>query len=153
MLPSSVRRVVSSAPPAAAGLASIAVPRAAAATSASKPVVMRGHQRRFSSSKPSRSDNGSNEFSAGQSSVPASSRHEGKASGDKRKRKNKDSSRGDASFKKLPSVPATHHMSHEGTMKSVVSRWLGSPSLRGYIPSPGLHIDNRRRTRMRTDMF
>ncbi|XWW99767.1 hypothetical protein V2A60_007779 [Cordyceps javanica] len=111
MLPSSVRRVVASTPPAAAGLAASAAPRAAAAC-ASAPVVMRGHQRRFSSSKPSRSDNGSSEFSAGQS-VPASSRPDGKASGDKRKRKSKESSARDASFKKLPSVPATHHMSHE----------------------------------------
>lgn len=77
-------------------------------------MVMRGHQRRFSSSKPSRSDNGSNEFSAGQSVPASSSRHDGKASGDKRKRKSKEASARDASFKKLPSVPATHHMSHEG---------------------------------------
>ncbi|OAA73847.1 hypothetical protein ISF_00748 [Cordyceps fumosorosea ARSEF 2679] len=113
MLPSSVRRVVSSAPPAAAGLAAAAAPRAAAAACASIPVVMRGHQRRFSSSKPSRSDNGSSEFSAGQSVPASSSRPDGKATGDKRKRKSKEASARDASFKKLPSVPATHHMSHE----------------------------------------
>ncbi|KAM3449577.1 hypothetical protein MY3296_006797 [Beauveria thailandica] len=100
MLPSSVRRVVASAPPAAAACVSA-------------PVVMRGHQRRFSSSKPSRSDNGSSEFSAGQSVPASSSRHQGKAAGDKRKRKSKEASARDASFKKLPSVPATHHMSHE----------------------------------------
>ncbi|KAJ6787194.1 hypothetical protein PWT90_08877 [Aphanocladium album] len=111
MLPSSVRRVVSSAPPAAAAGLAASAPRVAAAVS--KPVVMRGHQRRFSSSKPSRSDNGSNEFSAGQSVPASSSRHDGKASGDKRKRKNKEAAARDASFKKLPSVPATHHMSHE----------------------------------------
>ncbi|ATY64859.1 DUF1713 domain [Cordyceps militaris] len=107
MLPSSVRRVVSSAPPAAT--------RAAAC--ASVPVVMRGHQRRFSSSKPSRPDNGGgpSDLSAGQSvpSSSSSSRPDGKTAGDKRKRKSKEASARDASFKKLPSVPATHHMSHE----------------------------------------
>ncbi|KAJ4164322.1 hypothetical protein LMH87_005999 [Akanthomyces muscarius] len=109
MLPSSVRRVA----PTAAGLAASAAPRAAVAAAASTPVIMRGHQRRFSSSKPSRPDNGSSEFSAGQSVPASSSRHEGKASGDKRKRKSKEAAARDASFKKLPSVPATHHMSQE----------------------------------------
>lgn len=135
MLPSSVRRVVSSAPQAAAGLAS-ALPRAAVA---STPVVVRGHQRRFSSSKPSRPDNGSSEIAAGQSVPASSSRHgDGKASGDKRKRKNKESSGRDASFKKLPSVPATHHMSHEGMLiaRKKSRHWPLSPSLSWTCTSP-----------------
>ncbi|POR36822.1 Uncharacterized protein TPAR_02982 [Tolypocladium paradoxum] len=113
MLPSSVRCVVASAPQ--AGLVcsfASSAPRAAAAT---VPVFARGHQRRFSSSKPSRSDNGSGDISAGQS-VPASSasaRGDGKASGEKRKRKSKEAADRGASFRKLPSVPSTHHMSQE----------------------------------------
>ncbi|KAM4058104.1 hypothetical protein HRG_010942 [Hirsutella rhossiliensis] len=111
MLPSSVRRVVVSAAPQAAALASSLGPSSAA------PVLVRGHQRRCSSSKPSRPDNGPGDIPAGQSSVPASAstsaRAEGKAGSDKRKRKNKDASDRSASFRKLPSVPATNHLSQE----------------------------------------
>lgn len=113
MLPSSVRRVVASSA-SQTGLASIA--SAATKTVASAPVVFRGHQRRCSSSKPSRSDNGSSDIAAGQS-VPASAnstRGDGKAGSDKRKRKSKEATSRDASMKKLPSVPNTHHMSEEG---------------------------------------
>ncbi|KAK7430195.1 hypothetical protein QQZ08_003169 [Neonectria magnoliae] len=113
MLPPSVRRVFSSAvssAPQTSVLSSLA-------STAPKtiPIFLRGHQRRCSSSKPSRPDSGSNEIAAGQS-VPASStstRGDGKAGGEKRKRKNKDASERTASMKKLPSVPNTHHMSQE----------------------------------------
>ncbi|KAF4507489.1 hypothetical protein G6O67_003981 [Ophiocordyceps sinensis] len=107
MLPSSVRRVVVSAAPQVAALSSSAA--------AAAPVLIRDHQRRFSSSKPSRPDNGPGDIPAGQSSVPASTsaRAEGKAGGDKRKRKNKDASDRSASFRKLPSVPTTNHLSQE----------------------------------------
>ena len=118
MLPSSVRRVVNSSGQ-QAGLASSIASSASKAAAASSPVFLRGHQRRFSSSKPSKSDNGSSDISTGAGqSVPASStaRADGKASGDKRRRKNKEASGKDASFKKLPSVPSTHHMSHEGRL-------------------------------------
>ncbi|OAA37682.1 DUF1713 domain protein [Metarhizium rileyi] len=111
MFPSSVRRVVSFAPQ--TGLASSlpSTPRAAVATVS---VFVRGHQRRPSSSKPSRSDNGSSEISTGQSvTASGTSRTEAKTSTEKRKRKSKDASDKGASFKKLPSVPSTHHMSQE----------------------------------------
>lgn len=112
MFPSSVRRVVSSAPQTglASSLASTA--RAAATT---VPVFVRGHQRRYSSSKPSKSDNGSSDISTGQSvAASGTSRNEGKTNTEKRKRKSKVASEKGASFKKLPSVPSTHHMSQEG---------------------------------------
>ncbi|KHN96845.1 DUF1713 domain protein [Metarhizium album ARSEF 1941] len=110
MFPSSVRRVVSAAPQTGSSLAS--TPRAAAA--ATLPVFVRAHQRRCSSSKPSRSDNGSSNISIGQSVTASNtSRNEGKTSAEKRKRKSKDASDKGASFKKLPSVPSTHHMSQE----------------------------------------
>lgn len=111
MLPSSVRRVVSSGPQ-AGGLASSSLassaPRATGAAPGTLLLSRCGHQRRYSSSKPSKSDNGSGEMSSNQS-VPASARGSGKASGDKRRRK----SERDAT-KKLPSVPNTHHMVGEG---------------------------------------
>ncbi|KAF4975239.1 hypothetical protein FZEAL_7946 [Fusarium zealandicum] len=114
MLPSSVRRVVSSAVSSAPQTGIVSSLASAAPKTA--PVFVRGHQRRCSSSKPSRSDNGSSEIAADQS-VPASStsaRGEGKAGSEKRKRKsNKDASERAASMKKLPSVPNTHHMSQE----------------------------------------
>ena len=102
MLPSSVRRVVCTAPQAAS-----AAPKAA--TAATSIPFLRGHQRRYSSSKPSKSDNDSSQVSAGQS-VAASARGQSKAAGgDKRKRKaDRDAA------KKLPSVPNTHHMSGHG---------------------------------------
>ncbi|GJN70491.1 hypothetical protein PLIIFM63780_002917 [Purpureocillium lilacinum] len=118
MLPSSVRRVVSSAPQAGGLVSSLAAASSASknAATATVPLFVRGHQRRFSSSKPSRPDNGSSDVAAGQS-VPASSasaRGDGKAAGEKRKRKSKDASDvSAASFRKLPSVPSTHHMSQE----------------------------------------
>ncbi|KAH0597914.1 hypothetical protein MHUMG1_04286 [Metarhizium humberi] len=111
MFPSSVRRVVSSAPQTglASSLASTA--RAAATT---VPVFVRGHQRRYSSSKPSKSDNGSSDISTGQSvAASGTTRNEGKTNTEKRKRKSKVASEKGASFKKLPSVPSTHHMSQE----------------------------------------
>ncbi|KAI9171804.1 hypothetical protein HJFPF1_01295 [Paramyrothecium foliicola] len=112
MLPSSVRRVVSSGPQ--VGLVSCLAASAPKATATSAPIFVRGHQRRCSSSKPSRSDNGASDVAAGQS-VTASSpaaRREGKSSADTRKRKNKDASQKAAStFTKLPSVPNTHHIS------------------------------------------
>ncbi|KAK5992722.1 hypothetical protein PT974_06138 [Cladobotryum mycophilum] len=111
MLPLSVRRALSA--PQAAGLAS-SLTAAAPKVATSIPLLCR-QQRRFSSSKPSRSDSESkNGISAGQS-VPASSSscRGSKASGEKRKRKNKDASDRGAAFKKLPSVPDTHHMSQE----------------------------------------
>ncbi|KAI8719305.1 DUF1713 domain-containing protein [Fusarium sp. LHS14.1] len=110
MLPSSVRRVASSAISSAPQTGVIS----ALASSAPKaiPVFVRNQQRRCSSSKPSRSDNGSSEISAGQS-VPASAASP-KSGTEKRKRKSsKDASERAASVKKLPSVPNTHHMSQE----------------------------------------
>ncbi|KFA54985.1 hypothetical protein S40293_02289 [Stachybotrys chartarum IBT 40293] len=111
MLPSSVRRVVSSAPQ--VGLASclVSAPKAVASTA---PIFVGRHQRRCSSSKPSRSDNGSKDVAAG-SSVPASAttRRDGKTGGESRKRKNKEAAQKPSSFSNLPSVPNTHHMSQE----------------------------------------
>uniref|UniRef100_A0A8H7TMY3 Uncharacterized protein n=1 Tax=Bionectria ochroleuca TaxID=29856 RepID=A0A8H7TMY3_BIOOC len=110
MLPSSVRRVVTAAPQ-ASGLAATLVSSAPKAA-ASAPFISHNHQRRFSSSKPSRSDNGASDLPAGQS-VPASSgssRGQGKAGAEKRKRK---AAERDPALKNLPSVPNTHHMSGE----------------------------------------
>ena len=114
MLPLSVRRVVASAVSSAPQTGIVAVLASSAPRTA--PVIARGHQRRCSSSKPSRSDNGSSEISAGQSVPATSARTDGKTGGEKRKRKNKDASERAASLKKLPSVPNTHHMSQEGTL-------------------------------------
>ncbi|KAG6007975.1 hypothetical protein E4U21_005209 [Claviceps maximensis] len=116
MLPSSVRRVVCSAPP--TGLASALTsthraPVAAVANVAAAPVFVRGHQRRCSSSKPSRSDNESSGIAAGQSVTASTARSESKTGAEKRKRKSKDASEKGVSFKKLPSVPSTHHMSQQ----------------------------------------
>ncbi|KAM0197547.1 hypothetical protein ACHAPI_005012 [Fusarium lateritium] len=108
MLPSSIRRVVSavSSAPQTGIVSSFA-----SATPKTTPVFIRAHQRRCSSSKPSKSDNGSNEISADQS-VPAAAAP--KSGSEKRKRKSsKDASDRSASVKKLPSVPNTHHMSQE----------------------------------------
>ncbi|RSL92979.1 hypothetical protein CEP52_013514 [Fusarium oligoseptatum] len=110
MLPSSVRRVASSAISSAPQTGVIS----ALASTAPKaiPVFLRNQQRRCSSSKPSRSDNGSSDISADQS-VPASTASP-KSGTEKRKRKSsKDASERAASVKKLPSVPNTHHMSQE----------------------------------------
>ncbi|CAJ0545409.1 Ff.00g088820.m01.CDS01 [Fusarium sp. VM40] len=108
MLPSSMRRVVSavSSAPQTGIVSSFA-----STTPKTTPVFIRAHQRRCSSSKPSKSDSGSNEISAGQS-VPAAATP--KSGSEKRKRKSsKDTSDRSASVKKLPSVPNTHHMSQE----------------------------------------
>ncbi|KYK54625.1 DUF1713 domain protein [Drechmeria coniospora] len=112
MLPLSVRRVVSSAPH--AGLVSTLAPSQPKAAAVTVQLFSRGLQRRFSSSKPSSSGNGTDGVSPGQS-VPASASARGgcKATADKRKRKSKDASDKMASFGKLPSVPSTHHMSQE----------------------------------------
>ncbi|KAK3330067.1 hypothetical protein B0H66DRAFT_542684 [Apodospora peruviana] len=103
MLPSSVRRVVGVAPqsPAVSSLAS-SVPLAAAAAAAAAAAVAsisgrssykpNCHQRRYSSSKPSRPDDS---FSASRPSVPAS-----------RKRKAKET----PVVPQLPSVPSTRHI-------------------------------------------
>ncbi|KAF7558775.1 hypothetical protein G7046_g5392 [Stylonectria norvegica] len=111
MLPSSVRRIVSSAASSApqAGFVS------SLASSAPKtaPIIVRGHQRRFSSSKPSRSDNGSSEIAVGQSVSAASARADGKAGSEKRKRKNKDAAEQAGYFKKMPSVPMTDYLTPE----------------------------------------
>ncbi|KAK0632446.1 hypothetical protein B0T14DRAFT_560136 [Immersiella caudata] len=105
MLPSSVRRVVSTAPssPVVSSLTSSA-PRAAASVfgRAYKP---NGHQRRYSSSKPSSPDGGSRDFAA-RPTVPASGNS--KTTGEKRKRKAKDAA------PQLPSVPSTRHIKDEG---------------------------------------
>lgn len=141
MLPSSVRRVVSTAPQSgtAAVVSSLAsscsgiigVPRVAAAAGLSYRPPTRAHQRRYSSSKPSRTDNGAKEFSARQSPPSSSSSDqpsgggkkggsgsgsgsESKAAGDKRKRKAKDAA---SEAKPLPVVPSTQHISPEGAFK------------------------------------
>ncbi|CAM1504369.1 Fc.00g019600.m01.CDS01 [Cosmosporella sp. VM-42] len=111
MLPSSVRRVVASAVSSAPQTGIVAALASAAPKTA--PVIVRSHQRRCSSSKPSRSDNGSSEISAGQTVPATSARADGKTGSEKRKRKSKDASERAASVKKLPSVPNTHHMSQE----------------------------------------
>ncbi|KAF4336672.1 DUF1713 domain protein [Fusarium beomiforme] len=107
MLPSSMRRVVSSA---VSSTPQTGVVSVLASASKTTPVFVRNQQRRCSSSKPSKSDNGANEISAGQS-VPAATSP--KSGNEKRKRKSKDASDRAASMKKLPSVPSTHHMSQE----------------------------------------
>ncbi|KAK3393568.1 hypothetical protein B0H63DRAFT_516753 [Podospora didyma] len=106
MLPSSVRRVVSTTPqsPVVSSLTST-VPRATATFSLSyRP---NGHQRRYSSSKPSSPDDGSRDLAA-RPSVPASNGT--KATGEKRKRKAKET----AAVPQLPSVPSTRHIKDEG---------------------------------------
>ncbi|KAK2601646.1 hypothetical protein QQS21_004796 [Conoideocrella luteorostrata] len=110
MLPSSARRVAFSGPQTVLASSLTAAARASTAT---VPVFIRSHQRRYSSSKPSRSDNGSNEISTSQSVTASTSRSESKTGTEKRKRKSKDASEKGASFKRLPSVPSTHHMSQE----------------------------------------
>jgi hypothetical protein len=106
MLPPSVRRVVSTAPSSAivSSLASSA-PRAAAAGTLGL-TYNPGHQRRYSSSKPSSPDGGSRDYAA-RPSVPASG--SSKTTGEKRKRKAKDSS----AAPQLPSVPSTRHIKDE----------------------------------------
>ncbi|KAL7787396.1 hypothetical protein V8C37DRAFT_390594 [Trichoderma ceciliae] len=115
MLPLSVRRAIASAPQGASGLTSLAAsaPKVAASSFTSfTSFILHRPQRRFSSSKPSRSDE-PNDIAAGQS-VPASTSSRGESKST-RKRKTKESSdrNAAAAFKKLPSVPSTHHMSQE----------------------------------------
>lgn len=106
MLPSSVRRVVATASP---NLTSSGTRAAAATAGFTLSSRRNGHQRRFSSSKPSSPDNGSKELAQ---SMPAAKAAESKSSGgEKRKRKAKDAS---AQAKQLPSVPSTQHLSPEG---------------------------------------
>ncbi|KAK0624622.1 hypothetical protein B0T17DRAFT_590495 [Bombardia bombarda] len=99
MLPSSLRRVAvaAAAPqsPIVSSLASSAPRVAAAAAVFSRPYT----QRRYSSSKPSSSDDGSRDY---RPSVPSS--------GEKRKRKAKDNV---AVAPQLPSVPSTRHIKDE----------------------------------------
>ncbi len=106
MLPSSVRRVVSSTAPPSSALSSFAsaVPRAAAAYALS--CGPGRHQRRCSSSKPSSPADGPKDIPAGES-VPASSTRSTKSSGEKRGRKAREPQ---ASPQKLPSVPSTQHL-------------------------------------------
>lgn len=106
MLPLSVRRAVAAAPQGASGLTSLA---ASAPKITASSFILNRPQRRYSSSKPSRSDE-PNDIAAGQSVPASTSRGESKGS---RKRKSKDSADRNAAFKKLPSVPSTHHMSQE----------------------------------------
>ncbi|KXH48292.1 hypothetical protein CSAL01_05657 [Colletotrichum salicis] len=120
MLPSSVRRVVASAPqsPLVASLTTSA-PRAATATITLQQRPVGGHQRRWSSSSPSNpNNNGSKDIPAQGQSVHAStsssssSSSSSKSNGEKRKRKSKDSADREAA-QKLPSVPSTQHLSQE----------------------------------------
>ncbi|KAM0329196.1 hypothetical protein ACHAQA_004495 [Verticillium albo-atrum] len=111
MLPSTVRRVASVPPTPLVSSLSASAPRAAATVGIARPIR---HQRRWSSSKPSSSDNGPKDI-PGQSAVPASASSrsgDAKAGGEKRKRKSKDSADRNAS-QKLPSVPSTQHLSQE----------------------------------------
>lgn len=116
MLPS-VRRVVSAAPssPLVASLAASAPRSASAAVISSYGRTYKpndnGHQRRYSSSKPSSADDGSRDFAA-RPAVPAAG--ESKTPGEKRKRKAKDVS----AAPPLPSVPSTRHIKDEGRFLS-----------------------------------
>ncbi|CCF32953.1 hypothetical protein CH063_00893 [Colletotrichum higginsianum] len=116
MLPSSVRRVVASAPqaPIVASL-STSAPRAATATFTLQQRPG-GHQRRWSSSSPSSpNNNGSKDIPGQGQSVHASTSSNSsssKSNGEKRKRKSKDTAEREAT-QKLPSVPSTQHLSQE----------------------------------------
>lgn len=107
MLPSSVRRVVSTAPQSSSAVVSSlasSAPRAASYSLAYRPNT---HQRRYSSSKPSSSDGGERSDITARPSVPSSGAS--KATGEKRKRKAKDVS----AAPQLPSVPSTRHIKDE----------------------------------------
>ncbi|KAK1757371.1 hypothetical protein QBC47DRAFT_375808 [Echria macrotheca] len=110
MLPSSVRRVVATAPSSSAVLPSLAssAPRAATAACLGHALRPNGHQRRYSSSKPSSPGDGPHDYAA-RPSVPASGGS--KASGEKRKRKAKEAAAPLAP--QLPSVPSTRHIKDE----------------------------------------
>ncbi|KAB5549912.1 hypothetical protein GE09DRAFT_1241661 [Coniochaeta sp. 2T2.1] len=105
MLPSSVRRVVATASPSLTSTTTRAATATGCFALSNRP---NGHQRRFSSSKPSSPDNGSKDIAQ---SIPAAKASESKtAAGEKRKRRAKDAS---AQAKQLPSVPSTQHLSPE----------------------------------------
>ncbi|RYP16575.1 hypothetical protein DL765_005036 [Monosporascus sp. GIB2] len=111
MLPTSVRRVVSSAPQSSL-LSNLAAssPRAPAAALAYAYTPLSQQRRRYSSSKPSSPNDSPKGISDGQvTTTPASST---KQSGEKRRRKaNKDASSNNQH--KLPSVPSTQHVPHK----------------------------------------
>lgn len=115
MLPSSVRRVIATVPssPIIASLASSA-PRVAAVASASfsRAIKTNGHQRRYSSSKPSNPNDGPRDYNS-RPAVPAGS---SKSSGEKRKRKAKE-----APMPQLPSVPSTGHITDSGGFLPYIS--------------------------------
>ncbi|KAI0976800.1 hypothetical protein F4678DRAFT_480256 [Xylaria arbuscula] len=107
MLPSTVRRIAAAAPqsPLLASLASTATRSTAALTLNSNPQCCQ--RRRYSSSKPSSPNDSPKGYAAGQ--VTASPAQSTKQSGEKRKRKAKDSS----IQRKLPSVPSTQDVPQE----------------------------------------
>ncbi|KAL2756986.1 hypothetical protein ACRALDRAFT_1075721 [Sodiomyces alcalophilus JCM 7366] len=108
----SVRRVASVPVSPLQGVSSLTASAPRAGAPATITVARPGrHQRRFSSSKPSSSDNGPKDIPR-QSAVPASASSrssEPKSNGEKRKRKSKDA----VASQKLPSVPSTQHLSQE----------------------------------------
>ncbi|KAL1879953.1 hypothetical protein VTK73DRAFT_6533 [Phialemonium thermophilum] len=114
MLPTSVRRVVSAATPqSSTALLSSGIRASSCVTLSGRAV---GHQRRYSSSKPSSPDNGEPKNIATSDSVTASSSGESKSSktkaaGERRKKKAKDASASLAT--RLPVVPSTQHLSQE----------------------------------------
>lgn len=133
MLPGSVRRVAAAAPhsPILSSIGS-AVPRAAVAniTLTCRPL----QQRRYSSSKPSR-DNDSGDLPVNQSVQPSNvSKNAGaKSSGDKRKRKAKESS----DEQQLPRVPSTQSIPNECMRSSITSHCiLCTMLIRAAQPSP-----------------
>lgn len=105
MINSSVRRAVATVSQQTPVFTTLSTaPRAAVS------LCHRGHQRRYSSSKPSSPDNGPKDLAAGQSVPAAAKPSDAKTSGEKRKRRAKDASE---MVKKLPVVPSTAHLSPE----------------------------------------
>ncbi|KAK5663778.1 hypothetical protein OQA88_4209 [Cercophora sp. LCS_1] len=127
MLPSSVRRVIATAPasPVVSSLAS-STPRAAATAAYGLTAKPNGHQRRYSSSKPSSPDDGSRDFAA-RPSVPTT-----KPAAEKRKRKAKDSS----APPPLPSVPSTRHIKDEALALSTFFALHRPISVTQLLPKP-----------------
>lgn len=125
MLPGSVRRVAAAAPhtPILSSIGSAPRPAVANIALTCRPLA----QRRYSSSKPSR-DNDSGDLPVNQSVQPSTvSKTAGaKSSGEKRKRKAKDSS----GEQQLPRVPST---------QSIPNECMRNPSIPHYIPV--LHAD------------
>jgi len=109
MLPSSVRRAIATVPSSSivSSLASSAPRAAAAVASASLGHAIKtcGHQRRYSSSKPSNPNDGPRDYNS-RPAVPAGS---SKSPGEKRKRKAKE-----IPMPQLPSVPSTGHITGNG---------------------------------------